>query len=153
VASRFTWPSTPDVAEVALVLRHLVRAIRRHWPAVDILIRGDSHYGRSEALDWLERSRVGYVFGLGGNSVPLGKLRALAEDAPVARIEDEGGKVRRFGAFRYAARSWPVDGRSSPGSRSRPRAATHGSSSPTSRARRVGSTRRSTAPKPTREPD
>ena len=35
---------TPDGAEVALVLRHVVRAIRSHWPAVDILIRGDSHY-------------------------------------------------------------------------------------------------------------
>ena len=44
---------TPDGAEVALVLRHVVRAIRSHWPAVDILIRGDSHYSRPEAMVWL----------------------------------------------------------------------------------------------------
>ena len=37
---------TPDGAEVALVLRHVVRAIRARWPKVDILVRGDSHYGR-----------------------------------------------------------------------------------------------------------
>src|SRR4051794_19545742 len=37
---------TPDGAEVALVLRHVIRAIRRRWPRVDILVRGDSHYGR-----------------------------------------------------------------------------------------------------------
>ena len=55
---------TPDGAEVALVLRHLVRAIRSHWPAVDILIRGDSHYARPEATfraccwdTWSGRSR------------------------------------------------------------------------------------------------
>ena len=50
---------TPGGAEVALVLRHVVRAIRRRWPRVDIVIRGDSHYARPEAMDWLERNRVG----------------------------------------------------------------------------------------------
>ena len=30
---------TPDGAEVALVLRHVIRAIRRRWPRVDILVR------------------------------------------------------------------------------------------------------------------
>src|SRR3954464_5511020 len=51
---------TPDGAEVALVLRHVVRNIRARWPAVDILIRGDSHYARPEAMAWLERNRVGF---------------------------------------------------------------------------------------------
>jgi hypothetical protein len=99
---------TPDGAEVALVLRHVVRAIRRHWPAVDILIRGDSHYGRP-AMTWLERNRVGYVFGLAGNTVLHAKVRHLAEDAAVARIEGEQGKVRRYGAFRYAAQTWRAE--------------------------------------------
>ena len=36
----------PDGAEVTLVLRHVIRAIRARWPRVDILVRGDSHYGR-----------------------------------------------------------------------------------------------------------
>jgi hypothetical protein len=43
---------TPDGAEVARVLRHVVRAIRARWPRVDIAIRGDSHYARPEAMDW-----------------------------------------------------------------------------------------------------
>ena len=152
---------TPDGAEVALVLRHVVRAIRRRWPAVDILVRGDSHYGRPEAMAWLERNRVGYISGLGGNPVLLGKVRHLAEDAAVARVGDEGGKARRFGTFRYTAKTWPVErqviarveasaiGSSrSPGGRSAELtgAATAGSSSPISRARRAGGTRRSTAP-------
>src|SRR4249919_1556273 len=97
---------TPDGAEVAFVLRHVVRAIRSRWPAVDILIRGDSHYSRPEAMAWLERNRVGYIFGLAGNTVLLGKVRHLAEDTAVTRTQDEGSKVRRYGAFRYAAKSW-----------------------------------------------
>src|SRR4051794_14592743 len=52
---------TPDGAEVALVLRHVIRAIRRRWPRVDILVRGDSHYGRPEAMTWCERNRIAYI--------------------------------------------------------------------------------------------
>jgi Transposase DDE domain group 1 len=101
---------TPGGAEVALVLRHVVRAIRRRWPAVDILVRGDSHYGRPEAMAWLERNRVGYIFGLGGNQVLLlGKVRHLAEDAAVGRITGEATKIRSYGVFRYAAKSWEVE--------------------------------------------
>ncbi|MFO1040051.1 MAG: IS1380 family transposase [Geminicoccaceae bacterium] len=100
---------TPDGAEVALILRHVVRAIRARWPAVDILIRGDSHYGRPEAMTCLERNRVGYVFGFAGNKVLLGKIAPLAEDAAVSRVGGEAGKVRRYGAFRYTARSWAVE--------------------------------------------
>ncbi len=102
---------TPDGAEVALVLRHVVRAIRARWPRVDILVRGDSHYGRHEAMSWCERNRVGYVFGLGGNKVLLGQVTDLAEDAAMGRLAGEADKVRRFGEFRYAARTWKVERR------------------------------------------
>ena len=100
---------TPDGAEVALVLRHVVRAIRARWPAVDILIRGDSHYSRPEALTWLERNRVGYVFGLAGNKVLLARVANLVDEAAVSRVASEAVKVRRYGEFRYAAGSWPVE--------------------------------------------
>lgn len=97
---------TPDGAEVALVLRHLVKAIRRRWPKVEIVIRGDSHYARPEAMAFLERNRVHYVFGLAGNRVLLDRVTARAEDAAVRRAEADADKVRSFHDFRYAARSW-----------------------------------------------
>jgi len=97
---------TPGGAEVACVLRHVVKAIRAHWPRVDIVVRGDSHYARPEAMTWCEHNRVGYVFGLAGNNVLLNRVAALAEDAAVSRVQGEALKVRRFGEFRYAARSW-----------------------------------------------
>jgi hypothetical protein len=102
---------TPDGTEVALVLRHVVRAIRARWPKVDILIRGDSHYGRPEAMAWCERNRVGYVFGLVGNKVLLRRVADLAEEVAVRRVEAEAPKVRRYGEFRYAAKTWHVERR------------------------------------------
>lgn len=106
---------TPDGAEVTLVLRHVVRAIRARWPRVDIVVRGDSHYAKPQAMDWLERNRVGYVFGLATNKVLRARVADIAEDAAVARVAKDDGtndnaaepeKVRRFTAFDYAAGSW-----------------------------------------------
>src|SRR5919202_1499182 len=88
---------TPDGAEVALVLRHVIRAIRKRWPKVDILVRGDGHYARPAAMSWCERERVGYVFGLAGNKVLLRHVASLAEQAALERGEGGAAKVRRFG--------------------------------------------------------
>lgn len=102
---------TPDGAEVALVLRHVIGRIRARWPAVEIIVRGDSHYGRPEAMAWCERNRIGYIFGLAGNPVLLRQVGPLAEDAALGRVDGEGEKVRRWGEFRYAAKSWTVERR------------------------------------------
>src|SRR4051812_5782505 len=102
---------TPDGAEVTLVLHHVIRRIRARWPRVDVLVRGDSHYGRHEAMSWCERERVGYVFGLAGNKVLSAQVAGLAEDAAVSRIEGEVAKVRRYDEFRYAAKTWHVERR------------------------------------------
>jgi hypothetical protein len=102
---------TPYGAEVALVLRHIIRRIRARWPKVDILVRGDSHYGRHEAMSWCERERVGYIFGLAGNEVLLRRVAILAEEVALARVEGGAEKVRRFGEFAYAAKTWGVQRR------------------------------------------
>src|SRR6201996_586872 len=90
---------TPDGTEVSLVLRHVIGHIRARWPAVDIVVRGDSHYARPEAMAWCERQRVGYIFGLAGNSVLLRRVGDLAEDAALGRLKGEADKVRRYGGF------------------------------------------------------
>ena len=102
---------TPDGTEVALVLRHVIGRIRARWPAVEIVVRGDSHYGRPKAMAWCERQQVGYIFGLSGNPVLLRQVSPLTEDAALGRLADEGEKVRRYGDFRYAAKSWNVERR------------------------------------------
>jgi Transposase DDE domain group 1 len=102
---------TPDGAEVMLVLRHVVAAIRRRWSKVDVLVRGDSHYGRPEAMSWCERNRVAYILGLAGNKVLLSRVAGLAEDAAIGRVEREATKVRRYGEFAYAAKTWSAERR------------------------------------------
>jgi hypothetical protein len=74
-------------------------------------VRGDSHYGRPEAMAWCERNRVGYIFGLAGNPVLLRQVGPLAEDAALGRLTSEGDKVRRYTDFCYAAKSWTVERR------------------------------------------
>ena len=43
--------------------------------------------------------------------VLLRQVSPLAEDAAFGRLDGEGEKVRRWGDFRYAARSWNVERR------------------------------------------
>ncbi len=102
---------TPDGTEVALVLRHVIGRIRARWPKVDIIVRGDSHYGRPEAMAWCERNRVGYIFGVAGNPVLRRQVAPLAEDAALARLAGDGDKVRRYDDFRHAAKSWTIERR------------------------------------------
>ena len=45
---------TPSGREVRGQIRRLVRRIRTHWPRTKLTIRGDSHYGRQEAMAWCE---------------------------------------------------------------------------------------------------
>src|SRR3954451_10919909 len=62
-------------------------------------------------MAWCKRQRVGYIFGLAGNKVLLRQVSPLAEDAAFGRLDGEGEKVRRWGDFRYAAKSWTVERR------------------------------------------
>src|SRR5512134_3110038 len=50
----------PKGVEIRAFLRRLVRAIRGHWPAVEILIRADSHYACPEVMDWCEAKGLDY---------------------------------------------------------------------------------------------
>jgi hypothetical protein len=97
---------TPSGAEVRTVLRHLVRRIRRHWSATRITIRGDSHYGRTEAMAWCEANGVDYIFGLAGNRRLHALAEAVADDLKVRRAEVGAEKMRAFADLDYAAKSW-----------------------------------------------
>ena len=97
---------TPSGAEVRLILKHVIKRIRARWPKVAILVRGDSHYGRCEAMEWCEQQGVDYVFGFGGNAVLAAMMRADADALCVERAACGEMKLRRFAKFSYAAKSW-----------------------------------------------
>ena len=97
---------TPSGKEVRTILKHVIKRIRSRWPKVDILVRGDSHYGRNEAMEWCERQGVDYVFGFGVNTVLAGMMRDDADALCVARAASGAQKLRGFAKFRYGAKSW-----------------------------------------------
>ena len=84
----------------------LVAQIRRRWPRVRILLRGDSGFCRDALMAWCEANRVDYVFGLARNE----RLeQALVPEVITATIESlrTGRTARCFKDFRYATRdSW-----------------------------------------------
>jgi hypothetical protein len=55
-------------------LRLLIQRIRRQWPEVRIVLRGDSGFCREELMSWCEENAVFYIFGLARNSRLLKRI-------------------------------------------------------------------------------
>jgi len=87
------------------VLAHVIHRIRRRWPNVDILVRGDGHYCAPEVLDLLRKVRCHYILGLSRNKT-LDALAAPWREQCQWRWKPSLGRVRRFHQFKYAADSW-----------------------------------------------
>jgi hypothetical protein len=104
-------PSKIDAAKHAgAVLKHLVGRLRKAWPRVRLIIRGDSGFCRRRLLAWCERNAVGYVVGLAKNP----RLDAATEAARATlawRFRRSGLKQRRLTEFRYAAKTWKCERR------------------------------------------
>jgi len=97
---------TPDGKEVRAHLRRLVRRIRRHWPRTRITIRGDSHCGRREAMDWCEKNGIEYVFGLSKNAILAAQIFTKTDAVCVRRAIGNLDVVRDYTETLYAAKSW-----------------------------------------------
>ena len=99
---------TPSGPEVRTLIKHLVRRIRRHWPHTRITFRGDSHYGRPQAMAWCEENGVDYIFGLAGNRALAALAYEVADDLKVRRAEAGADRMRSFAdvvaAFEEAGR-------------------------------------------------
>ena len=99
-------PSNIDASKHAWsILSLLVKRLRKAWPGVRIVFRGDSGFCRHRMLDWCERNGVHYIVGLARNTVLEREVQVACE---VARdgFEKTGAKNRLFHDFHYAARSW-----------------------------------------------
>jgi hypothetical protein len=59
----------------------IVGQIRERWPAVRILVRGDSSFAREALMGWCEEHNVDYVFGLARNARLEGALEPAFERA------------------------------------------------------------------------
>ena len=104
-------PSKIDGAKhAAAVLKLLVRRLRKAWPAVRIILRGDSGFCRRRMLAWCERNAVGYCVGMAQNR----RLNAMTEaqrQRLARQFAQSGTKQREFAELRYGARTWKTERR------------------------------------------
>jgi len=96
----------PSGQEAARVLKHVIGRIRRHWPRVEIMVRGDGHYGTPDVMELLEDQGCSYIFGLPGNARLSAIGHPWCEDAAVRRVQSGRNKLRRFFQTGYQAKSW-----------------------------------------------
>lgn len=101
-------PSNIDGAQGARnVIKRIVRQIRTRWPAVKILVRGDSGFARENLMRWCEASGVDFIFGLARNDYLLNKAQKFRSRAAVEMV-NTNKMVEMFGHFthRPKSRSW-----------------------------------------------
>ena len=95
----------PSGKEIVMILKRIVERIRKAWPHVGIIVRGDSHYGCPELFTFCESLEIKYVFGLTARAPMLKKARLLSDQAKkLFNQKDE--PVKLFGEFVYQANSW-----------------------------------------------
>ena len=99
--------SAGAVEEIA----RIVAQIRRRWPLVRILLRGDSGFAREALMAWCEANRVDYLFGLARNERLQAAIKAELVAASIESMQT-GKPARRFRDFRYATLdSWSCERR------------------------------------------
>ena len=87
------------------VLKLVIKAIRKKWPDVRIIVRGDSGFCIPSIMYHLEKEAVFYTFGLAKNAKLLWHLEDQIKRAERQfRATKEGQKI--FTSFNYAADSW-----------------------------------------------
>jgi Transposase DDE domain group 1 len=97
---------TPKGTEVRTVIKHVTKRLRTHWPNTRIVWRGDSHYGRVEAMEWAEDDGVDYIFGLAGNTTLDALVAETADNLRFHHAMSSQTKLRTYASFTYQAGSW-----------------------------------------------
>ncbi len=97
---------TPKGTEVCTVVKHVTKRLRQHWPNTRIVWRGDSHYGRVEAMEWAENNDADYIFGFPGNAVLDAIVAKTADNLRFHHARSRQAKLRTYASFIYQAGSW-----------------------------------------------
>jgi Transposase DDE domain group 1 len=98
-----------DIDPSTGLLKHLIRIVahlRRHWPQVKIVLRGDGGFCREHLMRWCEANGVDYLFGLAKNRR---LLRILGGEMHAAKEQFAHSQqaARVFKDFTYQTRkSW-----------------------------------------------
>ncbi len=81
-------------------IQRIVAQIRTGWPAVKIILRGDSGFCRNELMSWCENNSVDFVFGLARNQ-RLRKIIGAQMHEATQQWKQTGKPARVFSEFDY----------------------------------------------------
>ncbi len=95
----------PTGLEIVAILKRVVSHIRRAWPSVGILVRGDGHFSAPEVHKFCDKKRLHFILGQGGNS-RLDALSAETLENAQNRYNLSGEQVLSFTQFYYQAKGW-----------------------------------------------
>jgi len=84
-------------------IARIVAQIRAAWPAVKVMVRGDSGFCRNELMSWCEDNGVDYVFGLARNQ-RLRKIIGGQLQQAKRQWQQTGQPARIFAEFDYETR-------------------------------------------------
>jgi hypothetical protein len=88
------------------MLRWLFWRIKKAFPLVEIILRGDSGFSLPEILQICERSKVFYVCGIARNAVLERKIAYLLDCARLDALKNNLPKARLFDDVYYMSQSW-----------------------------------------------
>ena len=99
-------PSNIDGAKHSwAILALLTKQLRKKWPNVKIIFRGDSGFCRWKMLRWCDRHQVDYIVGIAKNARLKAKIATLITDAEKL-YKETGTKARLFDEIHYKAGAW-----------------------------------------------
>ena len=95
----------PTGKEIVTILKRVIVYLRRAWPDVEILLRGDAHFSCPEVHALCEDQNVYFVLGQNGNAKLLRSAQSLTDQAK-ALYADSGKTTRLYRCWDYQAKTW-----------------------------------------------
>jgi len=100
----------PTGKEIAKMIRRIVRLIKKAWTEVNIIIRGDSHYGCPEVFDICKEYNMQFVLGLSSNSVLQKSVAGIKKQAETL-FKCNPKSFKLYHEFAYQAATWAASQR------------------------------------------
>ncbi|NIO86101.1 MAG: IS1380 family transposase, partial [Candidatus Aminicenantes bacterium] len=87
------------------ILSFLTERLRKKWPGVRIIFRGDSGFCRWKLHQWCEKNKVEYITGLARNSVLMEMCRPLCAQVEKGYAKEKV-KQKKYRVLAYGAKTW-----------------------------------------------
>ena len=84
-------------------MQRMVKQIRTAWPAVRIVLRGDSGFCRNELMSWCENNGVNFLFGMARNQ-RLRRIIGQQMHEATVQWSQTGKPARVFSEFQYSTK-------------------------------------------------